>query len=362
MDDPLLDENATLQAIMRSIDNLCKQSTSSDNPLVLIFFSGHGARDLEKRHYLVPHDGMRNDLFATALWSETFRSALRLLSESSSESRHVIVFVDACHSAWTAESGVKGVQGCNPDSLVQEGMYVIASSQADQPSQEADGHGIFTQELLHLLRFQNKHDGKEELELKGLYDALRQEVLTATKMNQDPWSNVRKSTGIILAVNQVRRKLRQTWEEDLCMVIYNKLRAIQTDGVSEMNACLRKFISIGKVEEGRDEFCIYFRDVARRLKGEFPSNEIDKICENLTGYWIGDFSSLKPDTFGARGSRPSVAESKEAVSSAACSCRIRARLNCFTIRSGHPAAFVSPAGRQAQTFPRGSAGDYLSYR
>ena len=308
--EPLLDERATRQRIMRSIDDLCRQSKVSDNPLVVIFFSGHGARDDEERHYLVPHDGMRDDLFATALWSDTFKSALRQLPET----RRVVVFVDACHAAGFGEPGVKGLQGCDPVSLVDEGRYVVASCLAEQVSREVHGHGIFSQELLHLLRFENDDDvGEEELELFGLCDALKQRVNTATHGQQKPWSNIQEPTGIVLAVNHARRELRQSWEKSLLDAVHAKLKATKTVGASEMRACLWRFILKGKVDKGRDELCDYFREVALRLKGASPLDEIDTICESLSESWSGrEFAEYHArDTLGGRGRGASLIESKQ---------------------------------------------------
>lgn len=296
--EPLVDEQATLRAILRSMDDLCRQSRASDNSLVLIFFSGHGARDAEERHYLVPHDGMRDDLFATALWTDTFKRALRQLPET----RRVIVFVDACHAAGIGEHGVKGLQGCDPVSLVDEGKYVVASCLAEQVSREADGHGIFSQELLQLLRFENEDDGAEELELFGLYDALKQKVFTATQGKQRPWSNIEKPTGIVLAINYERREQRQRWEQGLLEAVYGFLNV-------EMRTCLRMFIDKGMFAKRQKEFCDYFHEVALRLRGAPPGDEIDSIRECLIYIWNRQYPAR--DALGLRGRGPSLAESKE---------------------------------------------------
>ena len=54
-----------------------------------------------------------------------------------------------------------------------------------------------------------------------------------------------------------------------------------------MTACLWRFIFKGKVDKGRKEFCDYFREVALRLKGASPRDEIGTICEGLTDLWSG---------------------------------------------------------------------------
>ncbi len=307
--EPLLNEQATRRAIMRSIDDLCRQSKVSDNPLVLIFFSGHGARDAEQRHYLVPHDGMRDDLFATALWSDTFKSAQRQLADNS----RVIVFVDACHAGATGEPDAKGLLGCDPESLVDEGRYVVASCLAEQVSREADGHGVFSRELLQLLRFENDEDvGKEELELFDLLVALEQRVIKATDTRQKPCSNIVARTDIVLAVNHARRELRQSCEKKLLDAVFARLKATQTVGAFEIENCLERFIFKGKFDKGRDKLCAYFRDVALRLKGASALDEIHIISESLTDKWWGRVPQYHAsDPLGVRGPGPSLTESKE---------------------------------------------------
>lgn len=218
--DLLCDEQAGLRQIMRSLDNFRKRCRQKPNPLAVLFFSGHGARDGDGRHYLIPHDAERDDLFSTALWSKTFNNALTEV-----DTNNLVVFLDTCHSGGMDEPGVKdaAVLDCDPSSLVEQDerhrRYVIASCMAGQQSRELDGNGIFTRRLLDLLRCETEDDAREfpneDIDLWHLYCVLRKKVeQTAVERCegavQQPYCNVDGETGIILAVNQIAvRKKRQ---------------------------------------------------------------------------------------------------------------------------------------------------------
>ena len=70
----LLNEQADLTTIKDEFEELrksCKQSGVED-PLVIVYFAGHGTPDAEDRHYLIPYDGERDRLPATAFWNKNF--------------------------------------------------------------------------------------------------------------------------------------------------------------------------------------------------------------------------------------------------------------------------------------------------
>jgi caspase domain-containing protein/effector-associated domain 2 (EAD2)-containing protein len=317
---PLLNERATLRAIMHALDDLVRQCRTSANPLVLLFFSGHGARDDAGRDYLVPHDGVRNDLFATALWSETLKSALRPL-----QSNQLVLFLDACHAAAFDNEVVKGdFKTCNPAELMEgEGnRFVVASCGADKVAREGEGHGVFSGHLLQLLRFEREEDQEREvIELFDLSQTVKERVIEETSKKsdgttQEPYTNVKEDTGIVLAINRARRKIRQESERELLDCVYPSLK--KAVGGPEMRAFLLQFIYHGEVDKRREEFCDYFRDVARRLKGPPPSDEIEKICRTLKEFWTGgDFGGYhKRDAFGVP-VRATLTEGNPATSSVA---------------------------------------------
>ena len=103
---------------------------------VVVYFSGHGARDGDGRIYLVPADAKRDDLFATALWSKTFNNALEELGTD-----RLVVFLDTCH----ADIGTPGAKDAeferfDPQGLTagvaDRGPFIVSSCMARQRSYE----------------------------------------------------------------------------------------------------------------------------------------------------------------------------------------------------------------------------------
>jgi caspase domain-containing protein/trypsin-like peptidase len=213
VDEPLIDEKATLAGIMNALDELrnkCKAPGVS-NPTVLIYFSGHGACDVHGRSYLVPYDARRDRLFSTALWSNTLDAALNELGAN-----RTIVFLDACHAeAIGTADGKDGESKSLPFDLnsivpaTTSGRFLVASCMAGEKSYEdaKARHGIFTGHLLELLRCKDPDALPEEIELWDLYGVLKTRVLQ-TGANQEPFASFRGSTGVVVAVNEPLRKLR----------------------------------------------------------------------------------------------------------------------------------------------------------
>jgi hypothetical protein len=284
--EPLLNEQATLRGIMHAMDTLRRQCKESTNPLVLIFFSGHGARDSDDRHYLVPHDGVPDALFGTALWSRTFENALRLINTN-----RLVVFLDTCHAAGIENDRNKGPRTCDPRILLEEqlkeqrGRYLIASCLANQAAQERDdGHGIFSHELLELMKCEKEGDSEGEVvDLRGLFVELRKRVLD--KANQEPWSNVQQRTpDIILAINRARRDARIFREKALLEAVHEELRRRQHQESELIHIALLKFITGRFVENPRGYF-LYFRQSASKMIGVPPSPElVEGFCEALNYY------------------------------------------------------------------------------
>lgn len=207
---PLLNEAATLSGIMRGLDRLRADCTGGD-ATVLIYFSGHGVSE-DNRHYLVPHDARRNDLFATALWSKLFEAALQEIP-----TQRLVVILDACHAGAIGAAGPKDAEMTrfDPEGLKtitpEQGRFVVASCQARQRSLEKNGHGIFTQHLLELLQCDDpKVFPNVEVDLFDLYSALQKRV-KQTAINefagvrQEPFANFTKRTGVVLRVQTARR-------------------------------------------------------------------------------------------------------------------------------------------------------------
>ena len=119
---------------------------------VVIYLSGHGV-SIDGRYYFATHDLDLKRLGATSLSGRELKQALG----GHLRAKSVFLFLDSCHSG--------GLPG-RPDDLaieIGEGVYVLASSGAQESSYESPawGHGAFTLALLRSL-------GRRELATEGI--------------------------------------------------------------------------------------------------------------------------------------------------------------------------------------------------
>jgi hypothetical protein len=211
----LLDQDATLKAVKKELDDLRKRCRNADapNPLVIIYFSGHGWADEEERHYLIPYDAERDELPGTALPNDDFSRFLEKI-----ETNRMVVFIDACHAGAMAIPHAKGPAAkysvANIDAVLGEGQgrYVIASCQAGQSSYELETNSIFTTHLLGLLKCETDDIEEETIDVSTLFKHLKKRVKQAAlriyQQEQEPTSRSEYATDIILAINKRVRERR----------------------------------------------------------------------------------------------------------------------------------------------------------
>lgn len=160
----LLDENATVSNIRTAINDVAKDARAED--LVVMYFSSHGtaaesdvAKDDAKSGYIVTHDTVLSNLYATAFPMEE----LRRVVEKRIRACRVVLFLDTCFSGDTvspaAGGGSKllslGISDQTKERIAQGvGRVVIASSRNDERSWESerDQNSYFTLYLLQALR------------------------------------------------------------------------------------------------------------------------------------------------------------------------------------------------------------------
>ena len=153
----LLDKAATKGAISDALDKLARAVGPNDS--VLLFFSGHGARRVggfEPGEYLCPVEADWYNLRGTAISSDELTTAVRSL-----KAKHLVVFLDACHSGGVGEpkdiggETIPGLSDTTYERLTAgKGRVAIASCQPDEVSWELPGmrNGLFTNYLLEGLR------------------------------------------------------------------------------------------------------------------------------------------------------------------------------------------------------------------
>ena len=183
----LVDENATLAQIKRSIDNLLKQS--GRDGVAIIFFAGHGFATNSGLGYLLAYDSKPNDLSVTGLEMELFNTYVQQL-----RSRGVVIISDACHSGRigdlpnrTMTSGINNVtaKSFREASRTDQSTFILSAATINQSSYEDDklGHGIFTYTLLNALKGAADADHNGVVTAAELADYLTTEVrATAEKV------------------------------------------------------------------------------------------------------------------------------------------------------------------------------------
>ena len=100
----------------------------------LFYFSGHGYVD-ELGGYIVTPDFSEND------WGVSMNDILKI-ANNSKQIRNKIIILDCCYSG--AIGRIKSESRANGESIIAEGVSILTSSLANEPSLEVNGHGVFT--------------------------------------------------------------------------------------------------------------------------------------------------------------------------------------------------------------------------
>ena len=207
----LLDEEATLDKIRRTLGTLLRRSAGRDDT-VIIFLAGHGATEtdpsspdgdgLEK--YILPCNADPKDLYATAMpMSEVARIFQRISSE------RLIFIGDTCYSGASGgrtilAGGTRAtVSGAFLERLSQgKGRVILTASDANEVSVEKDelSHGVFTYYLLEGLRGKADLDGDGVITVDEVYRYVSTKVPQATGQDQHPVRKGETTGQIVLGV------------------------------------------------------------------------------------------------------------------------------------------------------------------
>ena len=294
----LFNEKASREDIIDELEKLkeyCKQSEAKD-PLVIVYFSGHGWADAKGRHYLVPYNAERDRLAATALLNRDFSSHLNDM-----ETTRRVVFIDACHAGAMGLEGAKGeLAQYDPRIGLGEGAgrYLIASCKPGQQSYEHENNGIFTGELLKLLKSETDDFSEEVIDIFPLFHALKKKVALAAHSigkEQEPISDMTGATGIILAINERVRKKRVQDDKDASEKRHQFLEIICERIIKKSDSgdkftivtTLSSFINEDKRFGGYDEFYGCFDEFLNRWR-QGDTVLLDELPELLvTAYKVG---------------------------------------------------------------------------
>jgi hypothetical protein len=207
----LLDEEATLDKIRRTLGTLLRRSAGKDDT-VIIFLAGHGATEtdpsspdgdgLEK--YILPMNADPMDLYSSAMpMSEVARIFQRISSER-------LVFIgDTCYSGASGgrtilAGGTRAtVSSAFLERLSQgKGRVILTASDANEVSAEKDElkHGVFTYYLLEGLRGKADVDGDGLITVDEIYRYVSEKVPQATGQDQHPVRKGETTGQIVLGV------------------------------------------------------------------------------------------------------------------------------------------------------------------
>ena len=142
----LLDDEATTEAIRKSLDSALGEAAQNDT--VIVFFAGHGTPG----HQLVPFDADLNAVAQTTIPMQELADRLKRTAARAS-----LVILDCCFSGGAparvieelpaVRSGALGVTD-----LGGAGRIVLAATKDDQEALELGQHGLFTAAMLRVIQ------------------------------------------------------------------------------------------------------------------------------------------------------------------------------------------------------------------
>lgn len=173
----LANEDATAVNIKTAIMELV--STVNQDDVVFLYFSGHGAKELNE-DYFISSDAKLDNLYSTAVNFNDIRRAMRMLVDKHCK---VVAFMDACYAGalYDTKALSETLQ------LAQPGIIAFYSSTSSQKSNEADKwqNGIFTKALIEGLNG-NAKDKNGKITTLELSKYIKEVVDTETKGTQTP--------------------------------------------------------------------------------------------------------------------------------------------------------------------------------
>jgi len=275
----LVDDAATLTAIKSAIGTWLSRKVQPDDT-VLLFYSGHGGIDIDPsgkeadgmNKYLIPHDALMNDLYATGLLNADVSEMLARLQAS-----RVVLFIDSCYSGGATRSVMDAKSALIPsgikaspakdvyERLSGEGRVVISASKANEVSLELPelGHGIFTYHLLEGIRGNADSDKDGEITVMEMFAYLGEKVPATARERggkQTPLMKGAATAQFFIATNpkvKKQRKLLNYFSRGLLNAdeLAEAQRLVSTDEkeLKERDRVLLKLVSEMLEDEGKIE-------------------------------------------------------------------------------------------------------------
>jgi WD40 repeat protein len=176
----LTNEDAKASNILDGLDWIQHETTNKD--IAIIFLSGHGENDQQRRFFFCPHDFDKEHVSRTGVSFEQIRQVVESVPGK------LLFFIDACHAgnalgklfAAKGEAQVDINQLVNRLSSAENGAIVFASSTGTQVSQELehDRNGAFTKAMVEGL------DGRADLLNEGYVTVASLETYVDDRVRQ----------------------------------------------------------------------------------------------------------------------------------------------------------------------------------
>lgn len=181
----LTDEEATLTQMRKYLKDWLKFRVDK-NSLVVVYFSGHGVPELEKKNpYLLPFDGDPNAPRSTGYSISELKTDCNALP-----TKNVVIALDACYTGngrSASPAGAKGSFWVEADHTSTEAM-MISASKPDQTAWDypEKSHGLFTYFFLKGMRGKGVDLNRDGfVDLDELFRYIKSEV-TATSRQISP--------------------------------------------------------------------------------------------------------------------------------------------------------------------------------
>jgi WD40 repeat protein len=181
---PLLNEQATREAVLRAIDEVRKSAGPGD--LFVLSFAGHGARE-GGEFFLLTRDA---DPTNADTLKKTAVSGAELRVKLADFPCQVLLLLDACHSGAVASSRPGTDEAARALSDVDVRAAVMCAALGHEEALEKDGGGLFTAAVVRALKgepgaFFDHATG--ELNVYHLQAFVYQEVTRASESRQTPY-------------------------------------------------------------------------------------------------------------------------------------------------------------------------------
>ncbi|RKX51393.1 MAG: hypothetical protein DRP25_04325, partial [Thermotoga sp.] len=206
----------------------------------VIYYSGHGYIGKDGKFYLIPKDVDSKYIEDTSM---EFGKVLDMVMRCKGK---VMFILDACYSGVLKEGkpivGVK-IRKVEMEGVVKEGKGVFMMS---SEGGEVSRGGVFTKWLVEGMKGEGDEDGDGWVELKELYEYVKERVEDETGGKQKPVLLAREDMRVVESIEgKVKRLINEVWD----MYSSGKITKEEREKIFDVIAMWRKGKLRGDIEE-----------------------------------------------------------------------------------------------------------------